>query len=101
MNKGFHKLGKINDFRSTRNRCTKRTKKNRVTKFSRILKIVPNLGMIFGKKHNQHAGWLKDSRKQFETVKSMEKVEISQVEIYVKRCHTRKLLEKMVCTDVG
>ena len=30
------------------------------------------------KEHNQHAEWLKDCRKQFENVSSMEKVEISQ-----------------------
>ena len=30
------------------------------------------------KEHNQHADWLKDCRKQFEDVNSMEKVEINQ-----------------------
>ena len=30
------------------------------------------------KEHNQHAGWLKDCREQFQNLSSMEKVGISQ-----------------------
>ena len=37
------------------------------------------------KEHNQHAEWLKNCRKQFEDVNSMEKVEISQ-EIVKMQC---------------
>ena len=33
------------------------------------------------KEHNQHAEWLKDCKKQFENVNSMEKVEISQEKV--------------------
>ena len=55
------------------------------------------------KEHNQYDEWLKDCKKQFEIVNSMEKVEISQemVKRNAERCLTRELPEKMVCKDIG
>ena len=52
---------------------------------------------------NEHTDWLKDCKKQFENVNSMEKVEISQkmLKMQCKRCLTRKLLERMFCKDIG
>ena len=49
MNKGFRNLGKVNYFKSTRNRYTQNwMEKNKVTELSQILKIISNFGVISG-----------------------------------------------------
>ena len=82
MNKGFYNLGKNQLFQVNQKQVYKELngekQSNRIIPNSEnSIKFWSNIQSI-KKEHNQHAKWLKDCRKQFENVSSMEKVEISQ-----------------------